>query len=70
MTLPDAPNGEGVTRYDFKIWKSATAEPATWFWQQVQVSHHALRTGGLALLAHHVDASFGPVQATPLPQMP
>jgi len=60
-TLPDTAAGEGVTRYAFKLWSAGTAEPVAWSWEQVQTSRHARRTGGVALLAHHVDASFGDV---------
>lgn len=60
-TLPDTPAGEGVTRYDFKIWHTTETEPDAWAWQHVQTSRHALRAGGLVLLAHHVDATFGDV---------
>lgn len=66
-TLPDTPAGAGVTRYAFKIWRAAEPEPAGWSWEQVLTSPHALRTGGVALVAHHVDASFGPVTVQPVP---
>jgi hypothetical protein len=60
-TLPDSTNGEGVTRYRFRIWPAADTEPDTWAFEHVLASATALRKGGLALLAHHVDASFGDV---------
>lgn len=59
QTLPDAPNGSGVTRYRFKVWDAAQPEPNDWTWEQVQTSRTALRQGGFALLAHHVDVTFG-----------
>ncbi len=65
-TLPDAPDGAGVTRYSFKIWPDGQVEPDTWRWQVVQTSLHALRQGGVALLAHYVDATFGDVTVMPL----
>ena len=65
-TLPDDPSGAGVTRYSFKIWAESEAEPASWDWEETQVSLDALRTGGAALLAHHVDATFGDLTVTPL----
>lgn len=65
-TLADAPDGAGVTRYSFKIWPDGLAEPGRWRWQTVQTSPHALRQGGVGLLAHHVDVTFGDVAVTPL----
>ena len=61
QTLPDDPGGFGVTKYSFKIWMDGEPEPAAWDWEETQVSEHALRRGGVALLAHHVDATFGNV---------
>lgn len=66
ITLPDTTDGEGVTEYSFKIWPADTQEPSDWTWQHVQTSAHALRSGGLVLLAHHVDATFGNVTITPI----
>lgn len=65
-TLPDTPAGDGVTRYRFKIWAAGEPEPEAWNWQEVQSSGTALRRGGAALLAHHVDASFGDIEILPL----
>lgn len=42
-TLRDDAEGRGVTRYSFKIWKSANAEPEAWSWQEAQTSAVALR---------------------------
>jgi hypothetical protein len=67
QTLPDDAEGRGVTRYAFKIWHAAAPEPSSWDWEHVQVSEHALRRGGVALVAHHVDASFGDISVVPLP---
>jgi len=61
-TLPNDAEGRAVTRYSFKIWAADQSEPATWDWQQTQASATALTRGGLALLAHHVDASFGNIE--------
>ena len=61
-TLPDQSDGFGVTRYRFKIWTGDESEPSDWAWEEVQVSEHALRRGGVVLLAHHVDATFGNVK--------
>jgi hypothetical protein len=62
VTLPDD-GDEGVTRYSFKIWRAQETEPAQWNLEVDQKSKHALRKGGVVLLAHHVDATFGNVQA-------
>ena len=67
QTLPDDDQGRGVTRYAFKLWPAAAAEPQAWDWEQVQASPNALRRGGVALVAHHVDASFGDMAIVPLP---
>jgi hypothetical protein len=61
-TLPDHETGAGVTRYSFKIWENDEVEPQAWAWEEVQASEHALRRGGVVLLAHHVDATFGNVE--------
>ncbi len=60
-TLADAEDGSGVTRYSFKIWPEGQNEPTDWTWVHVQADQHALRRGGVALVAHHVDATFGNV---------
>lgn len=61
-TLSDYDADAGVTRYRFKIWSENEPEPDTWVWEEIQTSQHALRQGGVVLLAHHVDATFGPVR--------
>jgi hypothetical protein len=63
-SLPDDEQGRGVTRYDFKIWPAAQPEPEAWTWQKVQTSRNALREGALALVAHHVDVTFGDITIT------
>lgn len=60
VTLPDE-GSEGVTRYSWRLWNDGDPEPSAWDWEVVQRSEHALRKGGLVLLAHHVDVSFGDV---------
>ncbi len=65
-TLPDAPNGDGVTQYSYKVWLNTETEPVDWNFQVVQQSAYALRQGGVCLLAHHVDVSFGDVIVTNL----
>ena len=49
--------GHGVTRYSIKVWNDK--EPKGWDFQVTQKSDSALRTGGLALVAHETDATFG-----------
>ncbi|MCI0622648.1 MAG: hypothetical protein L0387_13480 [Acidobacteria bacterium] len=66
-TLPGT-DSEGVTRYSFKLWPESEREPENWDWQQVQTSRTALRTGGAALIAHHIDVTFGDVIVTPVPR--
>jgi hypothetical protein len=66
QSLPDDAAGRGVTRYAFKLWPAAAAEPLAWDWEHVQASPNALRRGGVALVAHHVDASFGAISVIPL----
>lgn len=60
-TQPDAPDGEGVTLYQFKMWEMNSEEPESWDFEETQMSATALREGGVVLLAHHVDATFGNV---------
>lgn len=60
-SLPDTPLGLGVTKYSFKIWPHGESEPTDWVWQEIQESRDALRRGGAALVAHHVDVTFGDI---------
>ncbi len=60
-TLPDTDEGYGVTRYAWKTWPYDEDEPEAWAFEVTQASEHALRRGGVVLLAHHVDATFGDV---------
>jgi len=59
QTLPDNDDGDGVSVYSYMIWRDEEKEPAQWDWQETQVSKYANRNGGVALLAHHVDVTFG-----------
>lgn len=61
VTLPDE-GREGVTRYSWKIWRNGENEQSGWDWVVEQKSEHALRKGGVVLLAHHVDVTFGDVR--------
>jgi hypothetical protein len=63
-TLADDTAETGVTRYSFKIWPADSSEPKAWTWQHVQSSPYALRQGALALVAHHVDVTFGDITVT------
>ena len=60
-SLPEEQPGMGSTRYSFKIWREDESEPNEWDWQTIQESLHALRRGGAALVAHHVDVTFGDI---------
>lgn len=66
QALPADEQGRSVTKYAFKFWHAAADEPNTWDWEQVQASQDALRQGGVALVAHYVDASFGDISVVPL----
>lgn len=52
--------------YSLKVWPEGSPEPADWDLQEQQTTQD-LPNGSLVLLAHEVDASFGPVSVTPLP---
>jgi hypothetical protein len=52
------------TRYSLKAWPFGSTEPATWDFQVVQNSATALRSGGVALVAHELDATFGDIRVT------
>lgn len=64
-TLPDDSLGRGVTKYSWKFWTDKEMEPSQWDWQVIQTSHDALRSGGVALLSHHVDVTFGDIAVIP-----
>jgi len=56
----------GQHQYSFKAWPQAEAEPAQW----LLIGNTAiaeLASGSALLLAHHVDATFGNVDITPIP---
>jgi hypothetical protein len=69
QTQPDR-EGAGVSVYRFKIWPATSAEPPQWHWEVSQRSTNALRRGGLALIAHHVQATFGAISITKLDDTP
>ncbi len=65
--LPEIPvEEEGITQYSFKIWEQDEFEPEKWNFQITQVSRNANRKGAFALLAHHVDATFGNITVSSL----
>ena len=63
----EAPAADGTprTRYRFKVWPVGSPEPASDGFDVVQESKDALRTGGFALVAHHVAVRFGNVTVSP-----
>jgi hypothetical protein len=60
-TLPD-----GSHLYSYKVWPAASPEPPGWDNQLAEPASEPGQ-GGVLLIAHHVDASFGTVTVTPLP---
>lgn len=65
-TLPDAPAGEGVTRYSFKVWNEHRPEPQKWTFAATQVSAQALRSGGAAIVAHETFVTLKKIAVTQL----
>ena len=55
---------ETGSRYSFKFWPQAAAEPAGWSLQMVDEDTPS--SGAIAWFAHHADVSFGNVTVTPL----
>ncbi len=55
----------GRAVYRFKVWEAGQPEPAAWLLQGLDQTEVA--SGGLALVAHHVDATFGDLTVTPGP---
>ena len=51
------------TTYKLKVWPSGTEEPNAWDFMVLQSSDEALHSGGIALVAHHVDVTFGDLTA-------
>lgn len=56
------PDDASTTTYRLSVWPSAEAEPEDWDLSYRQSSDAALRAGGCALVAHHVDVTFGDVR--------
>ena len=59
---------ETGSRYSFKFWPQAEAEPAGWNLQMVDEDTPS--SGAIAWFAHHADVSFGDVTVTPLAPPP
>lgn len=55
--------------YRFKYWPEGQPEPATWLMKSQGVVGEPV-SGSLLLVAHQLQASFGTVTVTPLPQGP
>src|SRR5690606_41034803 len=56
------------SRYSFKFWPQAEAEPAGWNLQMADEDTPS--SGAIAWFAHHADVSFGDVTVTPLAPPP
>ncbi len=53
--------GPSASTYCCAVWPADEDEPSAWDWQVEQQDERALH-GGVALLAHHVNASFGDIE--------
>jgi hypothetical protein len=60
-----SPTDPSTTTYRLRVWPKDREEPEGWDFQVEQSSESALRAGGVALVAHHVDVTFGDVRITP-----
>ncbi len=58
-------SGNPFPFYSFKVWPASSAEPASWTLTYPGSVGDPV-AGSFLLLAHHVDATFGPVTAAPL----
>lgn len=56
----------GSSIYRCAIWDADGKVPEAWDWQVQQADGRAPSHGGVALVAHHVNASFGSVEVVPL----
>jgi uncharacterized repeat protein (TIGR02543 family) len=64
MNVETLPNDD--IRYRFKVWKSSQPEPNSWTMEGVVSDEDAFAGGSAALVAHHVDVSFGNITVEPL----
>ncbi|RPH35650.1 DUF1349 domain-containing protein, partial [bacterium] len=55
--------------YNFKAWPASQAEPASWMLTD-QESLSGPQRGGFLLVAHHVDATIGPITVRPVDAIP
>lgn len=65
--VKDSPACGGQGYYQFKVWLLGDPEPSGWNHAGCETTgegHQPLTSGSFLLLAHHVDASFGPVTVT------
>jgi hypothetical protein len=57
--------GADTSQYSCAVWPVESEAPSAWDWQ-VETDEPAPVRGGIALIAHHVNASFGQVDIEPL----
>lgn len=65
LRVQDEPGG--VTRYQMRRWVKGTSEPVAWDIDLTTEVGTDPGAGSFLMVAHHVDAAFGPVTVTPLP---
>jgi len=65
MRVEDQP--AGTTRYQMRRWVKGTTEPTAWDLERTTAVGSDPGAGSFLMIAHHVDAAFGPVTVTPLP---
>ena len=58
--------GNGVSTYRCAVWEAGEYAPDSWDWQVRLPDGRTPSRGGVALVAHHVNASFGDVKVHPL----
>jgi len=62
----DWTDGSFFTTYSLKAWHATQPEPENWDFEVIETSKNALRNGGLALVAHETDVTFGDITVKPL----
>jgi len=58
----------GNSTYHMKVWQANDPEPAQWTLSSTETSP-GLGSGSVVLLAHHINATFGNVQITPIEEI-
>lgn len=58
--------GPSASTYCCAVWPASEDEPRAWDWLVEQKDERVRPHGGVALLAHHVNASFGDIEVEPL----